>query len=62
MALLGLERKRLTALVFECLEAVRLSVWMSYRDGRKDLPRQLLDELRGRHIAKRTLPKDLSFD
>lgn len=61
-ALLGLERKMLTALVFECLEAVRLSVWMSCRDGRKDLPRQLLDDLREIHIAKRTLPKDLSLD
>ena len=61
-ALLGLERGRLTALVFECLEAVRLSVCMSCRNGRKDLPRQVLDDLRRRHIAKRTLLKDLSFE
>ena len=61
-ALLLLERRRLTALVFECLEAVYLLVWMLCGDGRMDLPRQLLENLGGRHIAKRTLLMEDSLD
>ena len=53
------QRLKLTALVFDCLEAVLLSVRMRCRNGRMGLPRQLLEDLRGRHIAKRTLHEHL---
>lgn len=62
---LGFAREKLAALVFEGLEAVLLSVWMlagdacwrcllemSAGDGRMDLPRQLLEDLQGRHIKR----------
>lgn len=48
----GFAREKLAALVFEGLEAVLLSVWMPAGDGRMDLPRQLLEDLRGRHIKR----------
>ena len=54
-----MEKEKLTALVFECLEAVLLSVLLPCGDGRVDLPRQLLEDLPGRHIAKRTLHKSV---
>lgn len=47
-------REKLSALVFECLEAILPLVSMRCRNRRMDLPRQLLEDLQGRHIAKRT--------
>ena len=58
-ALLLLKKARLAALVFECLEAVLTLICKHGRAGRMYIPRQLLKDLGGRHIAKRTLQTDL---